>query len=154
MFTQKKKGVSNMEAYLWFAVAAVLMIIEIATLGLTTIWFAAGALVAGFLHMAGLGIWVQVTAFIVVALLLLFITRPLASKYLNSQTKKTNVDSLIGEICLTTAAIDNLKGEGQVVVRGQEWTARYVDGSLIEEGSKVRIAAISGVKLMVESVTE
>ena len=143
-----------MEAYFWFIVAAILMIIEIATLGLTTIWFATGALVAGFLHMAGTGIWVQISAFVLVAMLLLFMTRPLASKYLNSQTKRTNVDSLIGEICLTTAAIDNLKGAGQVVVRGQEWTARSVDGSVIEEGSKVKIIDISGVKLMVESVNE
>lgn len=139
-----------MEAYYWFALAAVLMIIEIATLGLTTIWFAAGALIAGFLHIAGFGIWVQITAFVVVAMLMLCITRPLASKYLNSQTKRTNVDSLLGEICLTTAEIDNLKGSGQVVVRGQEWTARSMDGSVIPEGSKVRIVSISGVKLMVE----
>lgn len=143
-----------MEAYFWFAIAAVLMIIEIATLGLTTIWFAVGALVAGFLHMAGCGIWIQVTAFVAVALLLLFMTRPLASKYLNSQVKRTNADSLIGEICLVTLDIDNLKGEGQVMVRGQEWTARSVDGSYIKEGCKVKIAAISGVKLMVESAEE
>lgn len=143
-----------MEAYFWFAIAAVLMVIEIATLGLTTIWFAAGALVAGFLNMAGIGIWGQLTAFVIVALILLFMTRPIAFKYLNSQTKKTNVDSLIGEICLVTATIDNLKGTGQVVIRGQEWTARSVNGSLIDEGSKVRIAAISGVKLMVEAVVE
>lgn len=143
-----------MEAYYWFAIAAVLMIIEIATLGLTTIWFAAGALMAGFLHIAGFGIWAQIIAFVVVALLLLFLTRPWASRYLNSQTKKTNVDSLIGEICLTTADIDNLKGCGQVVVRGQEWTARSVDGNSIKEGTKVKIASVSGVKLMVESVED
>lgn len=143
-----------MEAYFWFAIAGALMIIEIATLGLTTIWFAAGALVAGFLHMAHFSIWIQITAFVVVALLLLFMTRPLAFKYLNSQTKRTNADSLIGEICLTTAEINNLHGVGQVVVRGQEWTARSVDGSQIPEGTRVRIAAISGVKLMVESVEE
>ena len=143
-----------MEAYFWFAVAAFLMIIEIATLGLTTIWFAVGALVAGFLHMAGCSIWVQITAFVAVALLLLFMTRPLASRYLNSQVKRTNADSLIGEICLVTQDIDNLKGEGQVMVRGQEWTARSVDGSHIEEGRKVKITAISGVKLMVEQAEE
>ena len=143
-----------MEAYFWFAVAAILMIIEIATLGLTTIWFAVGALIAGFLHMAGCNIWIQVTAFVAVALLLLFMTRPLASRYLNSQVKRTNADSLIGEICLVSQAIDNLKGEGQVMVRGQEWTARSVDGSHIEEGRKVKITAISGVKLMVEQAEE
>ena len=31
---------------LWLAVLAVLLVIEIATLGLTTIWFAGGALIA------------------------------------------------------------------------------------------------------------
>lgn len=139
-----------MEVYYWFAIAAVLMIIEIITLGLTTIWFAAGALVAGFLHIIGFGIWVQITAFVLVALLLLFLTRPWASRYLNSQTKKTNVDSLIGETCLVTADIDNLKGSGQVVVRGQEWTARSANGDSIKAGTKVKVAFISGVKLMVE----
>lgn len=143
-----------MEVYFWFIAAAVLVIIEIATLGLTTIWFAAGALIAGFLALAKLNLLVQVTAFVAVAMLLLFMTRPLAAKYLNSQTKKTNTDSLIGEICLVTSPINNLKSEGQAVVKGQEWTARSIDGSLIPEGTEVRIVSISGVKLMVETLGE
>lgn len=143
-----------MEAYFWFAAAAVLVIIEIATLGLTTIWFATGALVAGFLSLTGAGLLVQLIAFIIVAAILLFMTRPLATKYLNSQTKKTNADSLIGEICLVTSPINNLKAEGQAVVKGQEWTARSIDGSLIPEGTEVRIVSISGVKLMVETLGE
>ena len=143
-----------MEAYFWFAAAAVLVIIEIATLGLTTIWFATGALVAGFLSLTGAGLLVQLIAFIIVAAILLFMTRPLATKYLNSQTKKTNADSLIGEICLGTSPINNLKAEGQAVVKGQEWTARSIDGSLIPEGTEVRIVSISGVKLMVETLGE
>lgn len=143
-----------MEAYFWFAAAAVLVIIEIATLGLTTIWFATGALVAGFLSLTGAGLLVQLIAFIIVAAILLFMTRPLATKYLNSQTKKTNADSLIGEICLVTSPINNLKAEGKAVVKGQEWTARSIDGSLIPEGTEVRIVSISGVKLMVETLGE
>lgn len=139
-----------MEAYYWFGIAAVLVIIEIATLGLTTIWFAVGALLAGFLNMAGLSLAAQIGIFIVVSLVLLLLTRPLAGRYLNTRTQKTNADSLIGEICLTTATIDNLKGEGQVVVKGQEWTARSKDGSPISEGTKVRITGIQGVKLIVE----
>lgn len=141
-----------MEAYFWFAAAAVLVIVEIATLGLTTIWFASGALIAGFLALADVHILIQIVAFLVVATLLLFMTRPLAAKYLNSQIKKTNADSLIGEICLVTSPINNLKAEGQAVVKGQEWTARSIDGSLIPEGTRVRIVSISGVKLMVETM--
>ena len=143
-----------MEAYFWFAATAILVIVEIATLGLTTIWFAAGALIAGFLAVAKLHIVIQIVAFAAVSALLLFMTRPLAFKYLNSQTKKTNADSLIGEICLVTTPINNLKAEGQAVVRGQEWTARSIDGSLISEGTQVRVVSISGVKLMVENIEE
>ena len=143
-----------MEAYFWFAAAAILVIVEIATLGLTTIWFAAGALVAGFLSLANMHLVIQSVVFAAVAALLLFMTRPWAAKYLNSQTKKTNADSLIGEICLVTTSINNLKAEGQAVVKGQEWTARSIDGSLIPEGAKVRIVGISGVKLMVETIGE
>jgi membrane protein implicated in regulation of membrane protease activity len=143
-----------MEAYFWFAAAAILVIVEIATLGLTTIWFAAGALIAGFLSLAKVHLVIQIIAFVAVAALLLFVTRPLAARYLNSQTKKTNADSLVGEICLVTSPINNLKAEGQAVVRGQEWTARSIDGSLIPEGTKVRIVSISGVKLMVENIGE
>lgn len=143
-----------MEAYFWFAAAAILVIVEIATLGLTTIWFAAGALIAGFLSLANVHLVIQIIAFAAVAALLLFVTRPLAAKYLNSQTKKTNADSLVGEICLVTSPINNLKAEGQAVVRGQEWTARSIDGSLIPEGTRVRIVSISGVKLMVENIGE
>ena len=143
-----------MEAYFWFAAAAILVIVEIATLGLTTIWFAAGALAAGFLSLANMHLVIQIVVFAAVAALLLFMTRPWAAKYLNSQTKKTNADSLIGEICLVTTPINNLKAEGQAVVKGQEWTARSIDGSLIPEGAKVRIVGISGVKLMVEIIGE
>jgi membrane protein implicated in regulation of membrane protease activity len=139
-----------MEAYYWFGIAAILIIIEIATLGLTTIWFAAGALIAGFLNMAGCGLWVQIGVGVIVSLVLLLLTRPWAYRYLNSRTQKTNIDSLIGEICLTTKRIDNLRGEGQVLVKGQEWTARSKDGNSIEEGRKVRITQIQGVKLIVE----
>lgn len=143
-----------MEAYFWFAATAILVIVEIATLGLTTIWFAAGALIAGFLSLAKVHLVIQIITFVAVAALLLFVTRPLAARYLNSQTKKTNADSLVGEICLVTSPINNLKAEGQAVVRGQEWTARSIDGSLIPEGTKVRIVSISGVKLMVENIGE
>lgn len=143
-----------MAAYFWFAAAAVLVIVEIATLGLTTIWFAVGALVAGFVNLAGANLLIQLIVFVVVTALMLMLTRPLAARYLNSQTKRTNADSLIGEICLVTSPINNLKAEGQAIVKGQEWTARSIDGSLIPEGTQVRIVSISGVKLMVETLDQ
>ena len=107
----------------WLIAMAVLLVIEIATLGLTTIWFAAGALVAFIAAALNLALWLQITLFIMVSLVLLFFTRPLASRYLNSKTTKTNAESLVGRTAKVTIAIDNLKPAGQVVVGGMEWTA-------------------------------
>ena len=49
--------------------------------------------------------------------------------------------------------IDNIKGEGQVVVQGMEWTARAVRDDLkLEANQKVVIQEVSGVKLIVAPI--
>ena len=106
-----------------------------------------GALLAA-LH---LPLGAQVAAFAVVSVILLVVTRPLAKKYLNSRTVKTNADSLVGRTCLVTQDIDNLRAEGQVTVMGQVWTARSdSDERKIPKDTRVKVKAISGVKLIVE----
>lgn len=82
---------------IWLALTAVLLIIEIVTLGLTTIWFAAGALFAFFAALLGMNQGIQIGVFVVVSVVLLFFTRPLAVKYLNTKTIKTNTEALVGK---------------------------------------------------------
>lgn len=134
----------------WLGAAAVFVVIEILTMGLTTIWFAGGALIGAAMAAVSLPLWSQIIAFAAVSAVLLILTRPLARKYLNSKTVKTNVDSLVGQTCIVTQEIDNLEAAGQVNVSGQIWTARSVsDETRIAEGEKVVIEAISGVKVIV-----
>lgn len=134
----------------WLILMAVLLVIEIATLGLTTIWFAAGALAGFIVAVVDLPIWLQIAVFIVVSVILLIFTRPLATRYLNSKTSKTNAESLVGRSAKVTKAINNIQAEGQVVVGGMEWTARSTDDAvLIPVGAIVTIRGISGVKLIV-----
>lgn len=134
----------------WLILMAVLLVIEIATLGLTTIWFAAGALAAFIVAVVDLPIWVQVAVFIAVSVILLIFTRPLATRYLNSKTSKTNAESLVGRSAKVTKDINNIQAEGQVIVGGMEWTARSTDDAvLIPAGTIVTIQGISGVKLIV-----
>ena len=134
----------------WLAILAVLLAIEIATLGLTTIWFAGGALIAFLIALAGGPLWLQITLFLAVSVVLLLFTRPLALKYMNKGGEKTNVDSMPGKRGIVTQSIDNLKAQGKVTVNGMEWTARSKDGSQIEEGRVVRVYGVEGVKLIVE----
>lgn len=135
---------------IWLVVLAILLVIEFLTLGLTTVWFAGGALVAFLVSLAGGPLWLQLLLFIAVSVVLLLFTRPLAVKYLNKDVQKTNVDSIPGQKGIVTATIDNLKAEGQVTIQGMEWTARAKNGNTIEKGKVVRITAVEGVKLIVE----
>ena len=133
------------------AVLVVCVGIEIATMGLTTIWFAGGALVSAILAALNAPLWLQIVAFFVVSLILLYLTRPVAVKYFNKDRVKTNVESLIGRQAIVISEIDNLQGIGQVTVGGQEWSARSVkDDVQLPVGSVVVVRSVSGVKLIVE----
>lgn len=135
---------------LWLILLVVLISIEFATVGLFTIWFAAGALAAGILSWFAAPIPLQIVVFFVVSIVMLVFTRPFAVKYINKDRTKTNVNSMIGKQGVVTKNIDNIKGEGQVVVQGMEWTARSEQDDLkMETDQKVVIRAVSGVKLIV-----
>ncbi len=143
----------NLQAVTWLGVFVILLIIEAITLGLTTIWFAGGALVAFGLAIAGVDTLLQIVAFCVVSVLLLLVTRPAAMRWLNRERVKTNAESLVGVTAVVTEPIDNLAGKGRVQAKGQSWSARAVaDDIQIETGKQVKITKISGVKLIVEEV--
>ena len=118
-------------------------------MGLTTIWFAGGALAAFIAALCGASLLVELGLFLVVSFLLLFAFRPLAMRYVNSRTVKTNVESLAGETARVTEEINNEMGQGTAVLNGQEWTARSADDTVIPAGSLVVVDAVSGVKLLV-----
>ena len=107
------------EVIFWLVLLIICIGIEVATMGLTTIWFAGGALVAIFAAVVGAPIWLQAIIFIVVSLVLLFFTRPIAVKYFNKDRVKTNVESMVGRQAIVISEIDNLQGIGQVTVGGQ-----------------------------------
>lgn len=139
----------------WMIAFVILVGIEVATMALTTIWFAGGAFVAFILSLFGVGLEVQLAAFVVVSFLLLFLTRPFAARYVNSSTVQTNAESLIGREARVTAEINNQLGTGSAIVGGQEWTARaFEEETVYPVGTMVRIKEIQGVKLIVGTAKE
>ena len=136
---------------LWLVVLIVSIGVEVATLGLTSIWFAGGAVVAVIVAAFHGPVWLQILLFFAVSLLLLFFTRPIAVRYFNRDRVRTNVESMIGRQAIVTSEIDNLQGIGQVTVGGQEWSARTeADGMDLQPGTVVDIVAVNGVKLIVK----
>ena len=141
----------GMTAAFWLVLVILLAVIELGTMGLYTIWFAGGALVALILALAGVPAAFQLAAFCAVSLLLLFCTRPLAVRYFNGQKReKTNVDSFVGRTAIVTSEIRNLEGKGEAEVNGIPWTARSADDTvIIPVGAQVTVEAVEGVKLIV-----
>lgn len=140
----------NMAPIYWLVFFIVLLVIEIFTLGLTTIWFAGGALVACGAAALGMGLGVQVILFMVVSVILLVVTRPYAMKHFNKERVKTNAEALVGEDAVVLEAVDAIRGTGRVSVRGLEWSAKAANKETqFEKDETVTVVAIEGVKLIV-----
>lgn len=140
-------------AAVWMALVIIFLVVELITVGLTTIWLAGGALVAFILAAVGAGFWLQLVAFFVVSFVLIYFTRPFAMKYLNSRRTRTNSEELIGTVVKVTERIDNRAAKGTALVKGLEWSARAVsDDMIIEKDTLVKVLRIEGVKLIVEPV--
>ncbi len=133
----------------WLILLIVFIAVELFTVGLTSIWFAAGALVALIIAACGGGFVFQLMAFLAVAFGALFATRPWAKKYINSRTQATNADSVIGTEVKVTERVSNIDQTGTVVAKGQEWTARAENDTMIfEQGELAKVVRIDGVKLI------
>ncbi|MDR1587534.1 MAG: NfeD family protein [Treponema sp.] len=137
--------------WLWVALVIVFALIELFTLGLTTVWFALAALVMVFLSLLPIPLVFQILIFLGVSALLLIFTRPLAVKKFRMGKEKTNVDSLIGRHALVVKAIGEFE-KGEVKIGGQIWSALSEDNSEIREGTKCEIVRIEGVRAVVRPV--
>lgn len=141
----------ELEAYGWLMLFIVLIAVEIITMGLTTIWFAGGSLVAFFAALAGSNGYIQIVLFLAVSLVLLIFTRPLAKKQLLTKKERTNAESLIGKEAVVVEPISNLDGTGKVRMGDIEWMARAVDNHIrIGKDTVVKVLRIEGVKMIVE----
>ena len=127
----------------WLIALIVFAVGEALTVGLTSIWFAIGALGALLVSKG------PVALQIVVSLLLV---RPLAKKLLSPRYVRTNADRVIDKTAVVTETVDNLNGTGQVSVAGQVWTARSEHDVVLAAGRQVRILRIEGVKVFVEAL--
>jgi membrane protein implicated in regulation of membrane protease activity len=139
-----------MEAIIWIVLTIVFAVVEIITVGLTSIWFAGGSLAALLCYALGLNLVWQFIAFVAVSVVLLCFTRPWAMKYLKPRLTRTNYEEALEKNVCLTETVDNIKGTGTAVLKGQEWTARaYEDGKIFEAGTIVKVKEIRGVTMYV-----
>lgn len=133
----------------WLIAMFIFLLIELATISLATVWFAAGAAAAAVVATFTNNEYIQFTIFFIVSLATLFLFRPSIAKKFNKKTVPTNVDSLIGRKVVVTEKVDNIASTGTATLNGNEWTARSAsDNVTFEVGENAIISEISGVKLI------
>lgn len=143
-----------MMTILWLVIVAVMLIIEIFTLGLTTIWFSLGAVSAAIAAGLGAPLWIQFVLFTCVSVIIMVLARPFAMKCMDKNRTKTNIEEVVGEQAEVIENIKNQKEQGKVRFRSVEWMARSVDGTEIPVGEMVTVESVSGVKLIVRNTAE
>ncbi|WP_027398304.1 NfeD family protein [Anaerovorax odorimutans] len=142
------------EPIAWIIIAVVFAVIEAFTLGLTTIWFTVGGVAACIVALLGGSLVLQIIIFLVVSIVLLYFTRPLAVRKLKIGHEKNIVENIIGQIGIVKDDILPFN-VGQVKLNGQIWSAVSNNNDLtLLKGLKVKVVEIQGVKLIVEPVSE
>jgi membrane protein implicated in regulation of membrane protease activity len=142
-------------AFVWLVLLVVLLLVEVMTLNLTTIWFAGGSLIALILAFIGVPFNIQAISFVVVSLVVLFLLRPSVVKRYNSSLTQTNVGALVGAEAKVIETINNDEMTGKAIINGQEWTARAIeDDMIIEKDQKAKVVEIKGVKLILSNKKE
>ena len=141
----------NTMIFVWLGLLVLFLAVEFATAQLTTVWFAAGALVSLLLASFGVdNLAIQIIVFTLVSLVSLILTRPLVKKWPRAKKQPTTADMVIGEEAVVTETISNTDGKGLAKVNGAIWSARSADDSIIPAGKTVTVRKIEGVKLIVE----
>lgn len=137
----------------WIVLTVVLLIIEAGTLGLVTIWFAAGSFVSMILALFIHNALVEWIVFVIVSGIALILVRPLLADKVNANVAATNIDSVIGKKAKVTQTIDNINETGEVFFKGVSWKAISSDSDkVIEAGTIVIIKEVDGVKLIVMEI--
>lgn len=141
-----------METIFWLIVIILAIIIEAASVDLVSIWFGLGAIFALILDLFNVPMSYQIAVFVLVTAFSLFVTRPIAKRYLKTNTVATNYDRYIGKHALVTSLISP-DHKGEVKVMASTWSASSIDNTIIEAGEYCEVIGVEGAHLVVKKLS-
>jgi len=141
-------------AFIWGLILIAAIIVEAQTDALIAIWFIPASGVSLILSFITKQIWIQVVVFVVLAAVLIFLSKKFFEKFLKKdKDEKTNMDIIIGREAYLEEEVNNLKGTGVVKINGVLWSVISENNDeVIPNGSLVTVKAVSGVKLVVTPI--
>jgi membrane protein implicated in regulation of membrane protease activity len=132
----------------WLIAAVVLSVGEALTTGFFLLPFAAGALAAMVLSLAGAGVALCLAAALVISVVALVALRPLARSHRRLPPQlRTGTRALVGReaVVLETTTRD----AGIIKLEGEHWSARAYDDEVFEPGRRVQVIEIKGATALV-----
>ena len=144
--------------WIWLAVAVVFALVELTFLGGTFILlpFAASAFVASLLAFYDVSVEVQWAVFVVGgALAFALLYRWARRDLVNELPVGVGADRLVGMVGVVTAEIspDDSDRRGRVALAGEVWGALTDHGDRLPAGSRVKVSAMRGTRVVVVPVT-
>lgn len=136
---------------IWLGITIIAIIIEVITIDLVSVWFAAGSIIALIANLLGISQTIQIALFIIITIICAIIVRPLAKKYMRGNIERTNFDRVIGKHGLITKTI-TADSKGEVKVMSTLWLASSIDNTTINEGEYCEILAVEGAHLVVKKI--
>ena len=137
--------------WVWLAVAAIFLAIEVATGSGWLLWPAASAAVVGVISLvAPLGAPVEVALFALLTIATTVLARRFLKPVLDGDAPDLNdpLTRLLGRDGEVLAPFEN--GVGRVFVDGKEWQAR-LDGEAPSPGQRIEVIALDGATLTVRA---
>jgi len=134
---------------IWLLAAVALAVGEVVTTGFVLGPIALAAIVAALVAALGGGLVVQMIVFIAGSVATIALLRPIAQRHLRTPSSiRTGTAALVGARAVALERVDD--DGGRVKIGGETWTARsYVEGQVIEPGTRVEVAKIEGATALV-----
>ncbi len=133
----------------WIIVAVAFFIIEIITPGVFMYaCFGLGAICASLIFWLFGNVWLSWAVFIVVSVISVIVSRPLAEKFAGKSARLANTDAVIGKKGKVTVTLDPEKNEGRVIVDREDWRAEADER--IEQGEIIEVLKVEGTHLYVK----
>ncbi len=134
---------------IWLLAAVALAVGEVVTTGFVLGPIALAAIAAALVAALGGGLVVQMIVFIAGSVATIALLRPIAQRHLRTPSAiRTGTAALVGARAVALERVDDVGGS--VKIGGETWTARsYMEGQVIEPGSRVEVAKIEGATALV-----
>lgn len=135
---------------LWLAVVIIAVIVEVETVQMVSVWFAASGLVTMAIAAFNCSLEVQLIVFVSLSVILFLLSRPIVKKLHKNPSENSTVESLVGEEVVVIKEI-NVGEMGEIKAKYERYSALAPNCTQnIPVDTKCIITEVRGNKVIVE----